>query len=63
MLPKHDESYTLDPWANRILDADVFGIDWNGPEGCGRIEFVMPHDGSSPVLYTERMRLAFVKNS
>lgn len=41
MLPKHDESYTLDPWANRILDADVFGIDWNGPEGCGRMMVVV----------------------
>lgn len=56
-----NDEYKLDPWANRILDADVFGIDWVGPEGCGRVEFVMPHDGSYPVLHTEGMRPIFIK--
>lgn len=53
--------YDLTPWANRLPDCDVFGIDWAGPQGWGRVEFVMPREGGRATLYTERMRLPFVK--
>lgn len=53
--------YGFASWANRLSDCGVFGIDWEGPQGCGRVEFVMPRDGSRPILYTEGMRLSFVK--
>ena len=61
---KSEEHYLpcdLIPWANRLPDCDVFGIDWEGPQGWGRVEFVMPREGGRATLYTERMGLAFVK--
>ena len=61
---KSEEHYPpcdLTPWANRLPDCDVFGIDWEGPQGCGRVEFVMPREGGRATLYTERMGPAFVK--
>ena len=61
---KSEEHYPpcdLTPWANRLPDCDVFGIDWEGPQGCGRVEFVMPREGGRATLHTERMGLAFVK--
>ena len=61
---KSEEHYPpcdLTPWANRLPDCDVFGIDWEGPQGCGRVEFVMPREGGRATLYTEGMGLAFVK--
>ena len=61
---KSEEHYPpcdLTPWANRLPDCDVFGIDWEGPQGCGRVEFVMPREGGRAILYTEGMGLAFVK--
>ena len=61
---KSEEHYPpcdLTPWANRLPDCDVFGIDWEGPQGCGRVEFVMPYEGGRATLYTEGMRPAFVK--
>lgn len=57
----HFPPYDLTPWANRLPDCDVFGIDWEGPQGWGRVEFVMPREGGRATLYTERMRLPFVK--
>lgn len=58
-------NYTLRPWVNRLpvcdgFNYDVFGIDWEGPEGFGRIELVMK-EGQQPSLFTEGMRPAFVK--
>lgn len=61
---KSEEHYPpcdLTPWANRLPDYDVFGIDWAGPQGWGRVEFVMPHEGGRATLYTEGMGPAFVK--
>ena len=61
---KSEEHYPpcdLTPWANRLPDCDVFGIDWEGPQGCGRVEFVMPREGGRATLHTEGMGLAFVK--
>lgn len=58
---EHYPFYGLTPWANRLPDCDVFGIDWEGPQGCGRVEFVMSHKGGRATLYTEGMRPAFVK--
>ena len=58
---EHYPFYGLTPWANRLPDCDVFGIDWEGQQGCGRVEFVMPHEGGRATLYTEGMRPAFVK--
>ena len=61
---KSEEHYPpcdLTPWANRLPDCDVFGIDWEGPQGWGRVEFVMPREGGRATLYTERMGPAFVK--
>lgn len=61
---KSEEHYPpcdLTPWANRLPDCDVFGIDWAGPQGWGRVEFVMPHEGGRATLYTEGMGPAFVK--
>lgn len=56
-----DEKYSLTSWANRLPDCDVFSIDWEGPQGWGRVEFVMPDEGGRPILHTERMGPAFVK--
>ena len=53
--------YDLTPWANRLPDCDVFGIDWEGPQGCGRVEFVIPREGGRAALHTEGMGPAFVK--
>lgn len=53
--------YDLIPWANRLPEYDVFGIDWEGPQGWGRVEFVMPYEGGRATLHTEGMGLAFVK--
>lgn len=53
--------YDLTPWANRLPDCDVFGIDWEGPRGWGRVEFVMSRGDGRTTLYTERMGPAFVK--
>lgn len=58
---EHYPFYGFTPWANRLPDCSVFGIDWEGPQGCGRVEFVMPRDGGRPTLYTEGMRLPFIK--
>lgn len=62
---KSEEHYPpcdLTPWANRLPDCDVFGIDWEAPQGWGRVEFVMPREGGHPIiLHTEGMRLPFVK--
>lgn len=58
---EHYPFYGLTPWANRLPDCDVFGIDWEGPQGWGRVEFVMPREGGRATLYTEGMGLAFVK--
>lgn len=61
---KSEEHYPpcdLTPWANRLPDCDVFGIDWEGPQGCGRVEFVMSHKGGRATLHTEGMRLPFIK--
>lgn len=61
---KSEEHYPpcdLTPWANRLPDCSVFGIDWEGPQGCGRVEFVMPREGGRATLHTERMRLPFIK--
>ena len=53
--------YDLIPWANRLPECAVFGIDWKGPQGWGRMEFVMPHEGGRATLYTEGMGPVFVK--
>lgn len=58
---EHYPFYGFTPWANRLPDCDVFGIDWEGPQGCGRVEFVMSHKGGQPTLHTEGMRPAFIK--
>ena len=58
---EHYPPYDLTPWANRLPDCDVFGIDWEGPQGWGRVEFVMPNEGGRPILHTEGMGPAFVK--
>ena len=58
---EHYPLYGFTPWANRLPDCSVFGIDWEGPQGCGRVEFVMPRDGGRPILHTEGMRLPFIK--
>lgn len=58
---EHYPFYGFTPWANRLPDCDVFGIDWEGPQGCGRVEFVMSHKGGRSTLHTEGMRPAFVK--
>lgn len=58
---EHYPFYGLTPWANRLPDCDVFGIDWEGPQGWGRVEFVMPLEGGRATLHTEGMRLPFVK--
>ena len=61
---KSEEHYPpcdLTPWANRLPDCDVFGIDWEGPQGWGRVEFVMPCEGGRATLHTEGMGLTFVK--
>lgn len=57
----HFPFYGLTPWANRLPDCSAFGIDWEGPQGWGRVEFVMPREGGRATLYTERMGPAFVK--
>ena len=44
-----------------LPDCSVFGIDWEGPQGWGRVEFVMPREGGRATLYTERMGPTFVK--
>lgn len=53
--------YDLIPWANRLPECAVFGIDWEGPQGWGRVEFVMPREGGRATLYTEGMGPVFVK--
>ena len=58
---EHYPFYGFTPWANRLPDCDVFGIDWEGPQGCGRVEFVMSHKAGRATLHTEGMRPAFVK--
>lgn len=58
---EHYPFYGFTPWANRLPDCSVFGIDWEGPQGCGRVEFVMPRGGGRSTLYTEGMRLPFIK--
>lgn len=58
---EHYPPYDLTPWANRLPDCDVFGIDWEGPRGWGRVEFVMSRGDGRTTLYTERMGPAFVK--
>ena len=61
---KSEEHYPpcdLTPWANRLPDCDVFGIDWEGPQGLGRVEFVMPREGGRATLHTEGMGPVFVK--
>lgn len=58
---EHYPPYNLTPWANRLPDCSAFGIDWEGPQGWGRVEFVMPREGGRATLYTERMGPAFVK--
>ena len=58
---EHYPFYVLTPWANRLPDCDAFGIDWEGPHGWGRVEFVMPREGGRATLHTEGMRLPFVK--
>ena len=58
---EHYPPYDLTPWANRLPDCSAFGIDWEGPQGWGRVEFVMPREGGRATLYTERMGPAFVK--
>ena len=58
---EHCPFYGLTPWANRLPDCDVFGIDWEGPQGWGRVKFVMPREGGRATLHTEGMGLAFVK--
>lgn len=30
---EHYSFYGLTPWANRLPDCSVFGIDWEGPQG------------------------------
>lgn len=58
---EHYPPYDLTPWANRLPDCDVFGIEWEGQQGWGRVEFVMPEEGGRPILHTEGMGPAFVK--
>lgn len=58
---EHYPFYGFTPWANRLPDCSVFGIDWEGPQGCGRVEFVMPRGGGRATLHTEGMRLPFIK--
>ena len=58
---EHYPFYDLTPWANRLSDYDVFCFVWEGPQGWGRVEFVIPHEGSRATLYTEGMGPAFVK--
>lgn len=58
---EHYPFYGFTPWANRLPDCSVFGIDWEGPQGCGRVEFMMPREGGCTILYTEGMRLPFIK--
>ena len=58
---EHYPSYNLTPWANCLPDCGVFGINWEGPQGCGCVEFVMPREGGRATLYTEGMGPAFVK--
>ena len=58
---EHYPSYVITPWANRLPDCSAFGIDWAGPQGWGRVEFVMPREGGRATLYTERMGPAFIK--
>lgn len=58
---EHYPFYGFTPWANRLPDCSVFGIDWEGPQGCGRVEFMMPREGGRTILYTEGMRLPFIK--
>ncbi len=58
---EHYPFYGFTPWANRLPECSVFGIDWEGPQGCGRVEFMMPREGGRTVLYTEGMRLPFIK--
>ena len=58
---EHYPFYGLTPWANRLPDCDVFGIDWEGSQGWGRVEFVMPYEGGRATLYTEGMGPTFVK--
>lgn len=58
---EHYPFYGLTPWANRFPDCDVFGIDWEGPQGWGRVEFVMPYEGGRATLHTEGMKPVFVK--
>lgn len=58
---EHYPFYGLTPWANRLPDCDVSGIDWEGPQGWGRVEFVMPREGGRTTLYTEGMKPVFVK--
>lgn len=58
---EHYPFYGFTPWANRLPDCSVFGIDWEGPQGCGRVEFIMPREGGRTILYTEGMRLPFIK--
>lgn len=45
---EHYPSYNLTTWANRLPDCDVFSIDWETPQGWGRVEFVMPNEGGRP---------------
>lgn len=54
------KKYNLRSWANRLPDCDVFSIDWEGPDGTGRVELVMK-EGYQPSLYTEGMGPTFVK--
>lgn len=58
---EHYPSYNLTTWANRLPDCDVLSIDWETPQGWGRVEFVMPNEGGRPILHTEGMGPAFVK--
>ena len=58
---EHYPFYGFTPWANRLPDCSIFGIDWEGPQGCGRVEFMMPREGGRTILYTEGMRLPFIK--
>ena len=58
---EHYPPYVITPWANRLPDCSAFGMDWEGPQGWGRVEFVMPREGGRATLHTEGMGLAFVK--
>ena len=58
---EHYLPYVITPWANRLPDCSAFGMDWEGPQGWGRVEFVMPNEGGRPILHTEGMGPAFVK--